>query len=111
MLDKENGPIGTTVYLRPQTKMAPQVCYLRLAAVVVGYTGWPMMQVRIPDMADIVMTVHKDNVALHPAGSVKTKGEGDGSGQGGTGEGATKPAFRPHKPLDLPSGWIEEVLF
>lgn len=60
--------IGTTVYLRPNTRTCSPVCYRRLAAEVVSYAQWPYVLVSIREgtQPPRELLIHSENMGLHP---------------------------------------------
>lgn len=121
MLDPNDAPLGSTVYLRPQTRQAPGICYQRVAAVLTSVDQWPYVLVEVaPTHADLgvkptVYRIHRDNVGLHPAANqsqAADKKEGDSVGSNAT--PPVKPRVMPGKPvpIDTCDGlYDEQVLF
>jgi hypothetical protein len=111
---KTDAEIGQKVYLKPTTKTAPRECYSGLAAELVSTDAWPYVYVTIDSLnsnGSNTLRVHRLNVVLHPPGfTAKKSNDGDGQNSTET-ERKIKPAFRPHKPLDLPDGVEEPTLF
>lgn len=113
MINQDDAEVGGTVYLRPTTKQAPRECYLRLAAVIVSYVGWPMVTVRVFDVPNDgygrEITVHRDNIGIRRKTKEKTQGDGQNAGE--VGKSNIRPFARPVKPIDPESGYEEPVLF
>lgn len=111
MINQEDAALGTTVFLRPTTKLAIRECYQRLAAVLVSYERWPMVLVRVFDEPDNPygreITVHRDNIGLRR--KTKQREQGDGANQPESRSGMVgRPFAKPHPPV---SGYDEPVLF
>lgn len=113
MNDQSEAQVGTTVYLRPTTKQAPAECYRRLAAVVVSYSAWPIVEVRIFDSVEgRLLRVHRDNIGLRRK-TIKKDKQGDMTGNVDDAASSMvgKPIGRPLPPLDPDCGYEEPVLF
>lgn len=114
MNNPDDAEEGATVYLRPQTKQAPTVCYKRLAAVLVSTSKWPFVTVRIFDSPDEPrgreIDIHRDNVGLRRKIEPRTK-EGDGQQNDGGSAMVGKPLASPVKPIHPDSGYEEPMLF
>lgn len=114
MNDKGEAEIGQTVYLRPQTKQAPTVCYQRLAAVVVSYDAWPYVLVRVFDQPGNERgretQIHRLNIGLHRKTTATDKTGGD-SVQGDEGPKMVgKRIAIPVPPIDPSSGYDQPML-
>lgn len=101
MINKDDAEMGQVVFLRPQTKLAPRECHLRLAAEILDMAQWPIVYVKTE--TGKYLSVHRDNIGLHPP--VVKKKQGDGQD---TSAIKVKPAFPPHKPLS--GGDFEEPM-
>lgn len=113
MLKQEEAEIGRTVWLRPATKTASRWCHLRLAAEIISFDEWPIVQVYVESArkgAKLLIRVHRLDIALHQTRAKQDKA-GDSAHQDHAVVAVGRPAYKPHKPIVLPPGMGEQTLF